>query len=199
MWAFLAFVGVHLSTCPSTSDIYMGSAVMTRRCILVSVEVVSLTAGCSGPAERPAESGPLGQAGEPGRVCTPVDDTGRITDGKLFLRNSGPDAVVLPGVSLVGSTGLSIDSGVVAPIVNNTLVGLRPGYVAARGAQPINGAKLVGDEELNLVLQLRLTSMTARGRADGVQVEYSSGGHTYRWLSPIAVDLGPPGMPCGTK
>lgn len=155
------------------------SAVVT----LVAVALlVSLTA-CEGDKVPQAAGSSVGPAvrlgGAQGSLCMPASASGNYTYALDAIENTSTAAVTIERVTLVGAKDVDLVESYVAPIVNNTLIGVQPNWPPTDPAPQAfrDRAELPSDlpamQMRNLVIHLRAGEPS---EIKAVEVTYQQGG-----------------------
>lgn len=127
-----------------------------------------LVTACSaeGPGEQPSD-GPLLLGGDDGSICVPASTSGEYTYGLESVSNTTDGPVEVLRAELVGPGNVTLEGSFLAPVDDQTLIGVRPGW-PPDGAEDGAFARkrelpttVQAGEEANLVLHL-----TARVPAD---------------------------------
>ena len=149
----------------------------------VSAAAVLCLVGCSlGSA---SSDGTLRMGGDPGEVCLTHEPSGEYTYGLETLRNEAAESVALTGVTLENARGVAIAEAFVAPIEDQTLVGVLKGWPptnvhprAWADRRAVAGTSLTAaDGDWNLVLHLVATTPDAEFTA--ARVSYVQGRRSY--------------------
>lgn len=164
------------------------------------VALVFLAVSCSGG---PTVGGPLDQGYEPGELCTPVGPDHTVTVGIDVLVNSGPEDVVIEGVTLdTSDPNISMIDAVLVPIRGGDLVGIHPGFPPdpenlppgidwSEAVQATGGhiGPTSANEISNLVVGLALASGFESASATGIEVIYAVGDRTYKYTTPTEIEV----------
>jgi hypothetical protein len=184
---------------------------MTSRRIpaFVMILVAFATAGCSSGVA--VNVGPLGNGEAIGGLCQPTTHGAGITYGLTGFRNSGSSTATITKVDLVDPQGLRMIADSIVSIEGSRprtyFVGDDAGYPPAAvllrqpgvgeawaRRQDAVGAKLPPSrksqpkQRYNLVLGLTVTNWTV-GRAKGIDIFYTLGGHPYLLRTGIALSF----------
>lgn len=136
-------------------------------------------------------TGPFGNGGGQGGICSPVGPGGVLSYGGQEFRNSGPDTGFIDKVTLYRPRELRLVAAYVVPITGRDLYGNWVGYPPAARAvkqpgvqwaqrQRADSARIPpahGHGVTNLLLVLKPTGKV--GTAQGIDVYYREAGQLY--------------------
>jgi hypothetical protein len=162
--------------------------------VLLTVLAAVSLAGCS--SGNAVNTGPFGNGGGTGSVCSPVPPGGVLSFGFEEFQNSGSTATISK-VNLADPHNLIMRAAYAVPIVGHDLYGVVHGWppeskipngVQWANRQNADGATILhsrGSDLTNLVLVLQPTQKA--GTAKGVNVYYKAAGQQYHLQTAFAI------------
>jgi hypothetical protein len=157
---------------------------------LAAIVLIEL-AGCTTRSSRPPD-GALRLGGDAGALCVPRSASGEYTYALDALRNTSSETIDVERVGLVKAAHASMVDSFVSPVVNNSLIGVQPGWPplgvdrAAFDARRPVPTSIAAGQTVNLVIRLRAT---APATVAAVEVTYERRGWAYRVRNTTAVSF----------